>query len=584
MHDIVIKGGRVVDGTLAAPRTQDIAIRDGHIVEMGRVTGPAKQTIDANGAAVTPGFIDVHTHYDGQITWDDRLEQSFPHGVTTVIAGNCGVGFAPVKPEHRQELVELMEGVEDIPGVTLTEGMSWDWRTFSDYMDRLADRRYTMDVAVQLTHSPLRVFVMGERALRHEEATADDLDAMCRIVREAMAAGALGFSGGRLVEHRSSTGKHVPGTFAGRDELIALAKAMGESGKGVFQMVPKGAVGDFGGHEAGRDERIEEHRLYEDIVRASGRPLTYSLVQLASDPGDFEMMLGRSRTAFDSGLRIYPQISTRGGGLLTMLDGYHVFLMRPSYREIEHLPVAERACAMRDPARRTAILGESDDVGDYANQPAVLTLLRHLPAELADTFILANSLDYEPGPDRRVDAMASAAGKTPEEFIYDFYAEGDGSNFNVNVFVNYADGSLDFVPRALAQPNVVCGLGDGGAHVKLITDPALPTFQLAFWTRDRTRGERLPIEMAVNKLSAIGAELYGLSDRGILAPGMRADINVIDTDRLDLSAPHMAHDLPGGAARLLQASQGYLATLVAGVATRLNDAETGERPGRLVRG
>lgn len=267
-----------------------------------------------------------------------------------------------------------------------------------------------------------------------------------------------------------------------------------------------------------------------------------------------------------------------------MLDGYHLFLMRPSYREIEHLPVAERAKAMRDPSRRAAILGEADVVGDYAEQPAVLTMLKHLPGELADTYILAGPLNYEPGPDRRVGAMAKVAGKTPEEFIYDFYAEGDGSNYNVTVFVNYAHGSLDFVPRALAQPNVVCGLGDGGAHVKLITDSALPTFQLAFWTRDRTRGERLPIETVVNKLSAAGAELYGLGDRGILAPGMRADINVIDPDRLDLSAPHMAHDLPGGAARLLQRSHGYLATLVAGLPTRLNDTETGARPGRLLRG
>ena len=584
MHDILIRGGRVVDGTGAAPRTADIAIRDGRIAEIGRVAEPARRTIDADGAIVTPGFIDVHTHYDGQIVWDDRFDQSFPHGVTTIVAGNCGVGFAPVRPEHRQELVELMEGVEDIPGVTLTEGMDWDWRSFGDYMTRLADRRYTMDVAAQLTHSPVRVFVMGERALRHEEATADDLEAMRQIVREAMSAGALGFSTGRLVEHRSSTGKHVPGTFAARDELIAMAKAMGESGRGVFQIVPKGAVGDFGGHAAGRDARLEEHRLYEEIVAASGRPLTYSIAHLPSDPGDFDMMLAQSRSAFDAGLRIHPQISTRGGGLLTTLDGYHVFLMRPSYRAIEHLPLTERVRAMRDPQRRAAILGEADEVGDYAQQPAVLTLLRHLPGELPGTFVLESPLAYEPTPDRTVSALAKAAGKTPEEFIYDFYTEGDGRNVNVNVFVNYADGSLNFVPPALAQPNVLCGLGDGGAHVKLITDAALPTFQIAFWTRERTRGAHLPIETAVNKLTAAPAELYGLCDRGVLAPGKRADLNVIDQGRLELGRPYMAHDLPGGAARLLQDSQGYLATLVAGVATRLDDADTGARPGRLLRG
>jgi N-acyl-D-aspartate/D-glutamate deacylase len=584
MHDTLIKGGRVVDGTGAPPRTADVAIRDGRIAEIGRIASPARQTIDADGAIVTPGFIDPHTHYDGQITWDDRFDQSFPHGVTTVIAGNCGVGFAPVRPEHRQELVQLMEGVEDIPGVTLTEGMSWDWRSFGDYLDRLADRRYTMDVAAHLTHSPLRVFVMGERALRHEDATADDLEAMCRIVREAMAAGAMGFSNGRIVGHRSSTGNHVPGTFAAREELIALARAMGESGRGVFQVVPNGAVGDFGGQQLGREGRLAEHRLYEEIVAASGRPLTYSLVQFASDPGDFEMMLGESRRAYDAGLRIYPQTSTRGGDLLTTLDGYHLFLMRPSYRAIERLPLAERARAMRDPAVRAAILSEADELGDYAQQPAVLAMLRHLPPELADTYVLRSPLDYEPTPDRKVGALARAAGKTPEEFIYDFYAEGDGRNFNVTVFVNYAQGSLDFVPPALAHPNVVCGLGDGGAHVKLITDSALPTFQIAFWTRERTRGERLPVETVVNKLTAAPAELYGLGDRGVLAPGKRADLNVIDLDRLNLSAPHIAHDLPGGAPRLLQESQGYLATLVAGEATRLGDADTGARPGRLLRG
>jgi N-acyl-D-amino-acid deacylase len=584
MHDTVIKGGRVVDGTGAAPRASDIAIRDGRIVEIGRVTEPAQRTIDADGAIVTPGFIDLHTHYDGPIVWDDRMDPSFAHGVTTLVAGNCGVGFAPVEPEHRQELVELMEGVEDIPGVTLTEGMDWNWRTFGDYMNRLADRRYTMDVACQLTHSPVRVFVMGERALRHEEATADDLAAMCQIVREAMSAGALGFSAARLVEHRSSTGKQVPGTFAAQDELVAIARAMGEGGHGVFQIVPKGAVGDFGGHEAGRDARVEEHRLFETIVAASGRPLTYSLAQVASDPGDFDMMLQASRKAYAAGLRIHPQISTRGAGLLSMLNGYHVFLMRPSYRAIEHLPLAERVQAMRDPRRRAAILRESDDVGDYAQQPAVLRLLHHLPKELPGAYVLSSPLDYEPTPDRLVGALAKAAGKTPEEYIYDFYAEGDGRNFNLTLFVNYAHGSLDYVPGALAQPNVLCGLGDGGAHVKLTTDFALPTFQIAFWTRERTRGERLPIERVVNKLTAAPADLYGLHDRGVLAPGKRADINVIDQGRLELHSPYMAHDLPGGAARLLQDSRGYLATLVAGTATRLDDRDTGARPGRLIRG
>jgi len=584
VYDTLIKGGSVVDGTGAPAHTADIGIRDGLIVEVGRITGPAKQTIEADGAIVTPGFIDPHTHYDGQFTWDDKFEQSFPHGVTTLVAGNCGVGFAPVRPEHRQELIELMEGVEDIPGITLTEGMKWDWRTFGDYMDRLARRSYTMDVACHVTHAPLRVYVMGERALNHEQATADDIEAMCQIVREGMAAGAVGFSIGRILGHRSSKGKHVPGTFAANEELLALAKTMGESGHGVVQVVPQGAVGDFAGQKLGREVRIAEHRLYEEIVAACGRPLTYSLAQFPSDPDDFEAMLGESRRAFDEGLPIYPQTSTRAGGLVTTLDGYHLFQMRPSYRAIAHLPVAERARAMRDPQRRAAILGEADVLGEFADQAAVLAMLRHLPSELPETWILRDTLDFEPTPDRQVGALAKAAGKTPEHFIYDFYAEGDGRNFNVTFFVNYARGSLDFVPPAMAQPNVICGLGDGGAHLRLILDSSLPTFQIAYWTRDRSRGPRLSIETAVNKLSGAIAGLYGFADRGVIAPGKRADLNVIDLDRLGLCKPYIAHDLPAGAGRMIQDSTGYLATLVAGTATRRNDADTGERPGRLLRG
>ena len=342
MHDLLIRGGTVIDGTGRAGFAADVAIRDGVIVEVGRVSGAAREVIDASGAIVTPGFIDVHTHYDGQFLWDDRLDPSFSHGVTTAIAGNCGVGFAPALPEHRHALVELMEGVEEIPGVVLDEGLDWNWKSFPDYLDRLAARHYTMDIASHITHAPLRVFVMGERALRHEAATADDVAAMSQLVREAMDAGAVGFSAARLLEHLSSKGDNVPGTFAQDDELLSIARAMGESGHGTFQIIPMGGVGASMYDEAGHDARLAEHERLVAIARASGRPLTYSLVQFNSDPADWEMMIAESERANAMGLAITPQVGARGVGAMTMLEGFHVFMLRPSYQAVAHLPLADR--------------------------------------------------------------------------------------------------------------------------------------------------------------------------------------------------------------------------------------------------
>jgi N-acyl-D-aspartate/D-glutamate deacylase len=584
MYDKIIRGGRVVDGTGAAPRNADIAIQDGRIAEIGKVAAAARDEIDADGALVTPGFIDLHTHYDGQFLWDDQIDPSFSHGVTTAIAGNCGVGFAPLAHEHRRELMEMMEGVEDIPGIVLDEGLDWGWTSFADYMNRLGARRYAMDVASHITHAPLRVFVMGERAIRHEEATAEDIAAMAGHVRDAMASGAVGFSAGRLVEHLSSRGANVPGTFAGDDELTAIARAMGESGRGVFQLIPKGAIGAaMGNGEIGAAGRLEEYRRLEAIARACGRPLTYSIAEFLSDPADILRMVELSDASCAAGLEIRPQVAARGVGMLHMLDSYHVFLMRPSYRKIAHLPRAARAAAMRDPELRRAILSEPNVEGEYADDPNVMPMLRRLAANLPKSFVLATALDYEPGPERRVGALAEAAGKTPEEYIYDHYAAGEGANFSVTLALNYVGGDLHHVRDMLQNPNVVSGLGDGGAHMKVICDASMPTFQMAFWTRERTRGERLPIELVVRKISRDPARLYGMTDRGELAVGQRADINVIDYERLNIKAPHIANDLPSGAGRLLQGSEGYLATLVAGEVTRRHDADTGARPGRLVR-
>jgi N-acyl-D-aspartate/D-glutamate deacylase len=582
MYDAIIRGGRVVDGLGGPARNADIAIQGGRIAEIGRVTAPARETIDADGALVTPGFIDIHSHYDGQFLWDDRLDPTFSHGVTTVIGGNCGVGFAPVA-DHRRELIELMEGVEDIPGIVLDEGMDWDWRTYPDYLDRLAARRYGMDIASHITHAPLRVFVMGERALRHEPATAEDIAAMCDLVREGMAAGAVGFSNGRIVTHRSSRGAMVPGTFAEDEELFAIAAAMGESGRGVFQLIPQGANGAIVVDALSREDRVAEHRRIEGIARAAGRPVTYTLMEFASDTGDLRMMVDESERAAAAGLAIRPQMSARGLCSIHMLDSYHVFLRKPSYRAVAHLPREDRAAAMRDPARRAAILAEDNVDGDYAANAAVLKMMNRQLWNLPNTHVLASALDYEPGPDRLVGTLSKAAGKTPEEFVYDHYAQGDGDNFSVTFSLNYAQGTLDHVHEMFQKPGVVSGLGDGGAHVRVICDASLPTFQVAFWTRARTRGERLPLEAVIRKMTAEPADLYGFSDRGTVAVGQRADLNVIDYERLTLKAPTVANDLPSGAGRLLQGSEGYLATLVAGVVTRRFDADTGARPGRLVR-
>jgi N-acyl-D-amino-acid deacylase len=583
MHDLVIRGGTVVDGAGAAPFTADVAIENGDIVEVGRVHGAAREVIDADGAIVTPGFIDVHTHYDGQFLWDDRLDPSFSHGVTTTISGNCGVGFAPVTPEHRHALVELMEGVEEIPGIVLDEGLDWNWRSFPDYLDRLAARRYSMDIASHITHAPLRVFVMGERALRHEAATAEDIAAMARLVREAMDAGAIGFSGARLLEHLSSKGEHVPGTFAEDDELLGIARALGESGHGIFQIIPLGATGDVMYDQAGRGARRAEHDRMVRIAQVSGRPLTYSLVQFKSDSEDWRMMIEESERASAAGLSITPQVGARGVGAMTTLDGYHIFMMRPSYHAVAHLPLAQRAAALREPSRRAAILSEASDPALMAADPKVGELVERFRTRIGDIFPMTLPLDYEPGPGLKLAVLAAAAGAPMEEYLYDHYTAGDGANVCASFVLNYADGSLEATYEMLKRDITASGLCDGGAHMRMISDASMSTFQLSFWARDRKRGPTLPLEHVVNKLSLKNAWLYGLTDRGRIAPGKRADINVIDHENLEVLMPRMAHDLPKGSPRLLQGSAGYLATLANGVVTRRNDADTGARPGRLIR-
>ena len=585
MYDILIRGGTVIDGSGEAPFAGDVAIASGRIAAIGTVTGDAREVIDATGKIVTPGFIDVHTHYDGQVLWDDKLDSSFSNGVTTMVAGNCGVGFAPARPEFRKELIEMMEGVEDIPGIVLDEGLDWSWRTFPDYLDKVAARRYTMDVAFQIAHAPLRVYVMGERALAHEPATEADKAEMARIVREAVEAGAVGFTASRILEHKTSAGAFVPGTFSDEDELDAIARAMGETGKGVLQIIPLGAAGDLRGNAQTMDERIAEHQRMVRMAKAANRPLTYLLMRPDDSPDDWNVMVAETERAIrEEGVDLYPQIHGRGIGLLAVLDGYHAFQCRPSYMAIAQLPLAERLTAMRDPARRAAILAEADVPADEAPSARVHMLVeRFFSYELGNYYLMDLPLDYEPGSERRIDAVAARTGKTTYEVLYDHLTDGDGRKFAALFVQNYGRGDLSETREMMAKPIVRVGLADGGAHLQLSCDGALPTFQLLHWARDRTRGDGLAIEKVVKQLTSDNARLYDMDDRGTLAIGKRADINVIDYDNLELELPVMLSDLPEGGKRLLQFPKGYIATIVNGVITRRDDADTGARPGRLYR-
>jgi N-acyl-D-amino-acid deacylase len=583
MHDMIIRGGKIVDGTGAPAYSADIAVSGGVIVEIGKIDSLARETIDADGATVMPGFIDIHTHYDGQFIWDDELEPSFSNGVTTAIAGNCGVGFAPASKEFRSQLVELMEGVEDIPAVVLDEGLDWRWTTFPDYLGRLAEKSYTMDVGTMLPQAPLRVFAMGDRALAHEQATGDDIEKMQHIVREAMMAGALGISGSRILEHLTLNGEHVPGTFAVEAELLALARAMGETDKGVFQMIPLGAAGNSVGTAVSLAARLEEHARIERLAEVSGRPVTYLLHSYEHAPDEWRQMVACSERANARGLQIMPQVAARGLGILLSLDGLHVFKHRPTYLEIAHLPRAERAQAMREPRRRRAILSESDIPPEGAAAKRTQLMIELFGSALDRFYVLDAALDYEPGDDRRLARIAEASGATMTEAFYDTISAGAGDQMLADFVMNYVGQGLDSVYEMLRHPDTVSGLGDAGAHLSMVCDAAMPTFHLSFWSRDRSRGPTLPLETCVHKLTGKPAQLFGLGDRGEIRTGLRADFNVVDLDTVGATMPEMFFDLPMGSGRLLQRGKGYLTTIVNGTTTRRHDAATGMRPGRLVR-
>ena len=559
-HDLIIRGGTVVDGTGADPRTADVAVRDGLVTEVGRVDGTATRTIDAGGLLVTPGFVDIHAHYDGQASWGERMVPSSWHGVTTVVAGNCGVGFAPVHPGDHERLIELMEGVEDIPGVVLAEGLSWAWRSFPEFMDAVGGRAFDMDVALQVPHGALRLHVMGERGAARESATTDDIATMARLAAEGIEAGALGFSTSRTLNHRTSRGEPTPTLTAEADELVGIACAIGATGRGVLQV-----VSDFVDVDA-------EFGLFRRMAAESGRPLSFSLVQTRGE--SWRRQLDLLSRANAEGVPMAAQVAPRAVGLLFGLQcTLHPLMRNAAFREIAPQPLAEQVAVMRNPAFRARVLAAHEEERRRGR----------IIGGFESMYLLGDPPDYEPDPADSLAARAERAGCDPIELAYDHMLADEGRAFLYVPLLNYADGNLDAAGEMLAHPHTVPGLGDGGAHLGTICDASFPTTLLTLWGRDRDRG-RLPLPYLVRQHTADTARTVGLRDRGVLAPGYRADVNLIDFDNLTARRPEMRHDLPAGGRRLVQAADGYVATVAAGQVTYENGEPTGALPGRLVRG
>ncbi len=576
MHDLVIRGGTVVDGTGASAVTADVAVADGIIVEVGRVDGAGRRELDADGLLVTPGFVDVHTHFDGQATWDPHLTPSCWHGVTTAILGNCGVGFAPVRPDAHEHLVELMEGVEDIPGTALHEGIQWDWESFPEYLDALERMPRALDVGAMVPHAALRAYVMGER--EHGDGTADDVAAMTAILRSSMEAGALGFSTGRTHGHRSVHGEPVPGTFAAVDELDALSQAMDDAGRGVFQVVPTGIGGIEGGDPEGAMET--ELQWMVELAAKTRNALTFLVMESNVDPDGWRPWFDAVHRVNAAGGNLRPQVADRCFGvLLGHQSRMNPFKYSPTYATIAELPLCERVERMRRTEVRDAILADVRE----ANR-ASTTLDRIPDALFANLYPLGDELEYEPTPDQSVAAMAGRDGLDPWVLMYDLLLGADGREFLLRPLLNFGRGGYDGLHAMMLDPSTVQGLGDGGAHSSIVCDASMTTYMLTHWVRDRTRGPRLPLEYAVKRLTLDPAELYGLGDRGALMPGKRADVNVVDFDRLALRYPERVTDLPADAGRLVQRSDGYVATLVAGETVVDAGELTDARPGTLVRG
>jgi N-acyl-D-aspartate/D-glutamate deacylase len=568
VHDLVIRNGTVVDGRGGRPVLADVAVDAGRITAVGAVDAPGREELDATGLVVTPGFVDVHTHYDGQVTWDPLLTPSLWHGVTTVVMGNCGVGFAPAAPDRHDWLIGLMEGVEGIPGASLREAIRWDWQSVPEYMDALDHIPRALDVAVQVPHGAVRAFVMGERGAANEDATDDDIGRMADLVAEGVDAGAVGVSANRLELHKAVDGREVPGTFATADELTALVRAARRgSADAVYSTIMPGAAG---GDRSVWDREID---VLAGVSRETGVAITFAFGGGIGRP-DWRDRLARMERENADGARIVPQVSSHGQGLFCGLRTSHPFRGRPSYDAIEHLPVAERAARMAEPDVRAAILAERPAPG--------VPRLRDLMLAQATAVFPSNPVPvYEPDPATSLAVQSEALGRDPEDVLYDWTIADDGDAL-VHYFLGGYSGNLDVSSELLVHPQSVLGLGDGGAHVDLICDAGYPSFLLSYWVRERPRGT-MPLETAVKILTSEPAAVYGLRDRGAVAPGLRADLNLIDADAVAPREMEIVHDLPAGAKRVLQRTDGFVATVVDGQVVQRDGVDTGARPGRVVR-
>jgi N-acyl-D-aspartate/D-glutamate deacylase len=560
---LVIRNGTIVDGSGGEPYAADIAIVDGRISAIGGAIPKGVEEIDARGKLVTPGFVDVHTHYDAQATWGDRITPSSWNGVTTVLMGNCGVGFAPCRPEQRDMLVKLMEGVEDIPEVVLNEGLPWNWQTFPEFLDALEARRYDVDVATQVPHAALRVYAMGQRGADREPATAEDRALMAALTAEGIRAGALGFSTSRTLNHRPLAGAPTPTLNAGEDELTAIAEAMREVGAGWFQV-----VSDF-------DEPEAEFGLFRRLTEASGRPTTITLLQSDARPEGWRSMLRDIAAANADGLRMTGQVRSRPTSVLLGFElSQNPFTGRPSWKEVASLPIEERLEVLRQPEFRARILSETFVGGRRAMRVQRWEIM----------FALGDPPNYEPSPEDSVAARAAREGRSPDEVAYDLMMEHGGRGILYLPVTNWAHGNLDAVGEMIADPNTLLGLGDGGAHVGIMCDGTATSYTLTHWTRDRGRGALFPVAWAVKRLSYDNAMAIGLLDRGLVRVGMKADLNVIDYDRLRLRGPSIVYDMPAGGKRLIQRTEGFDATIVSGQVVYCHGEATGALTGRLVRG
>jgi N-acyl-D-amino-acid deacylase len=568
MHDTVIRGGTIVDGTGKQAFTGDVAIDGDCITEVGGKAGPGRREINADGKLVTPGWVDVHTHYDGQATWDSELAPSSWHGVTTILFGNCGVGFAPVRPEHQSSLIGLMEAVEEIPGITLSEGLKWDWESFPQYLDALERMPRAIDVAAQVPHHPLRVYVMGDRAINREKATAADIEAMHRLTREALEAGAFGFTTSRTNSHKTPTGEMVPGRYSEVQELLGIGSAFKGLKHGAF-----GVNSDF-------DIETEELAWMTKLGQDTGRPVWFLLTDRPTDPVRWQRLMEGVRAARAQGANVTAQVAGRPVGVMLGVDtALNPFTIRPTYQELLKLPAAERLRRLQDPAVRAAILADkpSDELVSRLSQ-----FRMRITTGWDRMFVMGDPPDYEPEASKSIAAMAARTNHTPDEVAYDYLARGL-DKFLFFPIVGYNQDNHDIIRTMLTSPETVLGLSDGGAHCSSISDASLPSWMLTHWARDRKRGPGLPLELIVKRQTSETADFFGFADRGRLAPGLKADVNVIDFERLRLHVPEIRYDLPAGGRRLVQRVDGYVATLKSGVPVFEQGEYTGATPGKLVR-